>query len=122
MKAGEENNYWIKENPLIWVDLFLVDLSVQFRTFLENYWVFLFKKKWKKIKLIWQFSGADALKIADHYLVHLDEYISREEFGVIDKGIKLINEFSSISYIIVDKSIVEKLRIALKPHKGLIVE
>tara|TARA_B100001287_G_scaffold169631_1_gene142709 strand:- start:364 stop:600 length:237 start_codon:yes stop_codon:yes gene_type:complete len=76
----------------------------------------------KKIKLIWQFSGTDALKIADHHLVHLDEYILREGFDVIDKGTELINEFSSISYIIVDKTVVEKLRIALKPHKGLIIE
>ena len=76
----------------------------------------------KKIKLIWQFSGMDALKIADHHLVHLNEYILREEIDVIDKGTELINDFSSISFIIVDKSVVEKLSVALKPHKGFIVE
>ena len=76
----------------------------------------------KKIKLIWQFSGMDALKIADHHLVHLNEYILREEIDVIDKGTELINDFSSISFIIIDNSLVEKLRVALKPHKGFIVE
>ena len=76
----------------------------------------------KKIKLIWQFSGKDALKIADHHLVHLNEYILREKIDVIDKGTELINEFSSISFIIIDNSLVEKLRVALKPHKGFIVE
>ena len=40
----------------------------------------------RKIKLIWQFSSNDALKIADHHLVHLNEYILREEIDVIDKG------------------------------------
>ena len=76
----------------------------------------------KKVKLIWNFNGIDALKIADHHLVHLNEYISREEIDVIDRGTELINEFSSISFIIIDNSLVEKLRIALKPHKGFIVE
>ena len=75
-----------------------------------------------KIKLIWQFSGKDALKIADHHLVHLHEYILREEIHVLDEGSELINEFSSISFIIIDRSLVEKLRVALKPHKAFIVE
>ena len=64
----------------------------------------------------------DALKIADHYLVHLNEYILIEEVDVIDKGTELISDFSSISFIIFDNSLVEKLRVALKPHKGFIVE
>ena len=76
----------------------------------------------KKIKLIWQFNGMDALKIADHHLVHLNEYILREEIDIINSGTELINDFSAISFIIIDNSIVEKLRVALKPHKGLIVE
>tara|TARA_B100000886_G_C20174704_1_gene387567 strand:+ start:225 stop:359 length:135 start_codon:yes stop_codon:yes gene_type:complete len=40
----------------------------------------------KKVKLIWNFNGIDALKIADHHLVHLNEYISREEIDAIDRG------------------------------------
>ena len=76
----------------------------------------------KKIKLIWQFNGMDALKIADHHLVHLNEYILREEIDIINSGTELIKDFSAISFIIIDNSIVEKLRVALKPHKGLIVE
>ena len=76
----------------------------------------------KKIKLIWQFNGNDSQKIADHHLVHLNEYILREEIVVIDRGTELVNEFFSISFIIIDNSLVEKLRAALKPHKGFIVE
>ena len=76
----------------------------------------------KKIKLIWQFSGMDALKIADHHLVHLNEYIFREGIDVIDRGTELINDFSSISFIIIDNSLVEKLRVTLKPNKAFVVE
>ena len=75
-----------------------------------------------KIKLVWQFSGMDALKIADHHLVHLNEYLQRECMVVIDRGTELINEFSAISFIIVNNPSVEKLRIDLKPHKGFLVE
>jgi len=76
----------------------------------------------KKIKLIWQFNGIDSLKIADHHLIHLNEYILREDIDVIDRGTELINDFSSISFIIIENSLVEKLRVALKPHKGFIVK
>ena len=76
----------------------------------------------KKIKLIWQFSGMDSVRIAEHHLIHLNEYILREEIDVIDKGTELTNDFFSISFIIIDKSLVEKLRVALKPHKAFIVE
>ena len=64
----------------------------------------------------------DARKIPGHHLVHLNEYMLREEIGVIDKGTELINDFSSISFIVIEKSLVEKLRVALKPHKGFYVE
>ncbi len=46
----------------------------------------------------------------------------KEEIDVIDKGTELINDFSAIAFIIIDNSLVEKLRVALKPHKGFIVE
>ena len=75
----------------------------------------------KKIKLIWQFSGLNALKIADHHLVHLNEYIKREEVVVIDKGTELVNEFSAISFIVICNSFIDKLRVDLKPHQGFVV-
>ena len=76
----------------------------------------------KKIKMVWQFSGMDALKTADHHLIHLNEYIQREGIDVIDRGTVLVNDFSAISFVIVDNSFVQKLRIDLKPHKGFLVE
>ncbi len=76
----------------------------------------------KKTKLIWQFYGMDALRIADHHLVHLNEYLNREDIFVVDKGTELTNEFSAMSFITIDNSLVEKLRVDLKPHKGFLVE
>ena len=76
----------------------------------------------KKIKLIWQFSGIEALKIAEHHLVHLHEYMQTEDLVAIDKGTELINEFSAISFVIIYNSFVDKLRLDLKPHKGFLVK
>ena len=78
-----------------------------------------------KVKLIWQFSGMDALKIADHHLVHLNTYVVREKIEVIQKGTELINEFSAISFVVIPDNFLESLRLNLKPHqiiKDLIVE
>tara|TARA_B100001029_G_scaffold170184_1_gene165757 strand:- start:1367 stop:1609 length:243 start_codon:yes stop_codon:yes gene_type:complete len=68
-------------------------------------------------KLIWQLSGRDALKIAEHHLIHLTEYMKSNDIVVIDKGIELISEFSATSFVIIDKSFVEKVRVDLKPNK-----
>lgn len=64
----------------------------------------------------------DALRIADHHLVHLNEYLNREDIFVVDKGTELTNEFSAMSFITIDNYLVEKLRVDLKPHKGFLVE
>ena len=68
-------------------------------------------------KLIWQLSGMDAHKIAEHHMVHLMEYMQSNDIVVLDKGIELISEFSAISYVIVNRTFVENIRINLKPHK-----
>ena len=74
------------------------------------------------IKLTWQLSGRDALRIAEHHLIHLSEYMQSNEIVVIDKGVELISEFSAISFVIVDESFVEKIRADLKPHKVFFAE
>ena len=76
----------------------------------------------KKIKLIWQFSGRDALKVADHHLIHLKEYINRENLIVISTGTEFLNEFSAISFIVIDNSFLKKIRLELKPHRGFLVK
>ena len=76
----------------------------------------------KKVKLVWQFYGMDALKTAEHHLVHLNEYIQTEKIVVTDKGTELINELSSVSFIVVEDSLVKELRIALNPQKGFWVK
>ena len=71
----------------------------------------------KKIRLIWQFSGFSALKIAEHHLAHLNEYVNREKISVIEEGTETVNEFSATSYVVIDDIFFEKIRLDLKPHQ-----
>jgi len=75
-----------------------------------------------KAKLVWIFSGEGALKIAEHHLIHLREYSNREKVDVIEFGIEEQTEFIAIAFMIVNKDLVNDLRLRLKPHKGFLVE
>ena len=75
-----------------------------------------------KIKLVWRFSGINALQIADHHLVHINEYSEKENLKIINSGTQEISEFSSISFIIISKDILNKIKNDLKPHNSFIVK
>jgi len=74
-----------------------------------------------KAKLVWNFSGEGALKTAEHHLIHLKEYCQREKVEVIQYGTEAINDFSAISFMIVEKNLAPQLRDSLKPHQGFLV-
>ena len=76
----------------------------------------------KKVKLVWRFSGTDALKTAEHHLIHLQEFINREPVEALDISTSSLTDFSAITFMIVKHCYVEKLRLALKPHQGLLVD
>ena len=40
------------------------------------------------IKLVWNFSGEDALEIARHHLKHIEEYVLLENITLVKKGIE----------------------------------
>lgn len=76
----------------------------------------------RKIKLSWDFRGPDAKKIAEHYLIHLDEFIVREKLGDHETGIEHVNDSYTITYIILLESSMILVRDALKPHRGEYVD
>ncbi len=45
-----------------------------------------------KIRLVWDFRGADALKTAEHQLIHLVEFMKKEDISYLDIT-KLIKKF-----------------------------
>ena len=72
----------------------------------------------RKLKLIWDFRGPDASKIAEHHEKHLREYITIKKLKTILTGCETLNEFHSIAYMVVDEIDMKPIRDSLKPNRG----
>ena len=72
----------------------------------------------RKIKLIWDFRGPAAQKTAEHYVVHLKEYILNEELKYDIVNSKVINDMHSLVYLVVAEFEMPQVRDDLKPHRG----
>jgi hypothetical protein len=76
----------------------------------------------RKIKLIWDFKGLDASKIAEHHEIHLKEYITNEKLPYNITGFEIKNELYAIAYMVVTDEHMISVRDALKPHRGELYE
>ncbi|SHJ09577.1 hypothetical protein [Algibacter luteus] len=74
----------------------------------------------RKLKLIWDFHGPDALKIAEHHEIHLKEYIKLEDLNINLTGCEVLSNNHSIAFLVVDEDQMKPIRDALKPHRGQI--
>tara|TARA_B100000787_G_C16182447_1_gene292669 strand:+ start:848 stop:1081 length:234 start_codon:yes stop_codon:yes gene_type:complete len=72
----------------------------------------------KKIKLLWDFRGSDALQTAKHHTIHLKEFASIENLQFHEIAVKEINPMLCAAFIIVNESDMKIYRDALKPHRG----
>lgn len=72
----------------------------------------------RKIKLIWDFRGPDALAIAKHHEIHLKEFIQREGLSLNITGHQELSELHSIAFLVVEESDMIPVRDALLPHRG----
>ena len=75
-----------------------------------------------QIKLIWDFRGEAAAKIAEHHEIHLNEYIAMEKFPVTITGFEIKNEIHAIAFMVVTDENMIQVRDALKPHRGEIYQ
>ncbi len=73
----------------------------------------------KKIKLVWDFRSFDALKTAEHQMIHLKEFMQKESVPYLSDGIQEISEMYALCYLEVEEEHVKFLRDRLKPHRGL---
>lgn len=76
----------------------------------------------RKLKLIWDFRGPDACKIAEHHEIHLKEYIQLEKLNITITGFEILNDLHSIAYLVVNEEGMKPIRDALKPHRGQVYE
>ena len=74
-----------------------------------------------KIRLVWDFRGADALKTAEHQLTHLVEFMIKENISCLDKSLEQISELQSICWIIIKESDLDFVKKRLKPNRGFLV-
>ena len=72
----------------------------------------------RKLKLIWDFRGPDALKIAEHHEIHLKEYIMIQKLTLNITGFETLNEGHAIAFMVVNDDEMKPVRDALKPHRG----
>ncbi|WP_406683037.1 hypothetical protein N1F78_10100 [Seonamhaeicola sp. MEBiC1930] len=72
----------------------------------------------RQLKLIWDFRGPDAFKIAEHHVIHLKEYITSEKLKLNITGVEQVHDAHSIAFLVVKNSDMPKVRDALKPHRG----
>ena len=74
-----------------------------------------------KIRLVWDFRGADALKTAEHQLIHLVEFMIKEDISYTDTSSEQISELYSICSLIIKESDLNFVKKRLKPHRGFLV-
>lgn len=72
----------------------------------------------RKLKLIWNFRGPDAFKIAEHHAIHLKEYIAIQQTYLDITGFEKISDLHAIAFMVVNETEMKPIRDALKPHRG----
>lgn len=71
-----------------------------------------------RIKLIWDFRGPDAPKIATHHELHLKEYARTKALKKPLTATQIISDYHTIAFLVVDKDAMKPVRDDLKPHRG----
>lgn len=79
-------------------------------------------KKERKLKLIWDFKGPDAERIAEHHAIHLKEFIQSNDISLNITGFEPILNEHWIAFLVVKESQMIMVRDALKPHRGQVYE
>jgi len=72
----------------------------------------------RKLKLIWDFRGPNAARIAEHHEVHLKDYIRIKKIEDTFSSIETINDMHTIAYMVIHEDKMPPIRDALKPHRG----
>ncbi|MEZ4923633.1 MAG: hypothetical protein R2780_10720 [Crocinitomicaceae bacterium] len=76
----------------------------------------------RKIRLIWDFHGADSKGTAEHHVRHLLEFMQRENLEVLRTGIFSNADFHCMATMTVNEKDVRLLRDTLRPHRAVVVE
>jgi len=72
----------------------------------------------ERLKLIWDFRGPDAQKIAEHHEIHLKEYIANKAITQPITGTEELSEMHYSAFLIVNREEMKPVRDDLRPHRG----
>ena len=72
----------------------------------------------EKNTIFWDFRGPEALEIAKHHVIHLEEFALKDELFFFETNVEPVNELYCIAYITVKEEDMIKYRDALMPHRG----
>lgn len=92
--------------------------QLSFGTAIDNYTT----KIKKMIKLIWDFKGPDAERIAQHHAVHLKEFAVQHGYDKYPMGSTTIRLEHAIAFIAVPEEKMIAVRDLLRPHRGELFE
>jgi hypothetical protein len=73
----------------------------------------------RRIKLIWDFWGPRAQGTAEHQRSHIDEFSRREAVTAFGSGVEAGEAGHWMAWLVVEEGEVDKVRLALKPGRGL---
>ncbi|MCC4213387.1 hypothetical protein [Leeuwenhoekiella parthenopeia] len=76
----------------------------------------------EKIKLIWDFRGADAHQIAEHHVKHLQEYAAANGLNEHATGVEKRSPLYSLAFFVIEKQNMPAVRDALRPHRGEFID
>lgn len=69
------------------------------------------------IRLVWDFKGDEAEKMAEHHEKHLSEFASKRDLKY-ETGCERKEEGHHTAWIAVEEERMVEVRDALKPHRG----
>ncbi len=72
----------------------------------------------RKIKLIRNFRGSEALEIVKHHCIHLEEFAIKEKLYFHEISTNQTSEMYCLAFITVDEKDMIIFRDALQPHRG----
>lgn len=76
----------------------------------------------RKIQLIWDFRGQEAIPTAQHHRRHLEEYLLANPYTINVMGVEKVSDFYAIAYMVVEEVDMIGFRDALKPHRAQVYE
>ncbi len=72
----------------------------------------------RTLKVIWDFRGPEAVKTAEHHVIHLKEYAAIKELPFIEIATETKNEHHTLAFIAIEEQYTAGLRQDLKPHRA----